>query len=96
MVLSVCDKTYHTNNGIQQKWEEIKKLRNYALPIARIVLCTVQTVFTFKILYVLKYYIILYATTNKNKLFIYIKHKYNKQYVTCHLYSIVIVMIIKF
>ena len=30
-VLPVCDKLYHTNNGIQQKWEVIKILRNYAL-----------------------------------------------------------------
>ena len=30
-MVNVCDKPYHTNNGIQQKWEEIKTLRNYAL-----------------------------------------------------------------
>ena len=29
--LPVCDKPDQTNNGIQQKWEEIKDLRNYAL-----------------------------------------------------------------
>jgi len=30
-VLPVGDKPYHTNNIIQQKWAEIKSLRNYAM-----------------------------------------------------------------
>jgi len=30
-VLPDCDQPYHTNNWIQQKWEEIDDLRNYAL-----------------------------------------------------------------
>jgi len=30
-ILPVCDKPYHTNNRILQKWEELEKLRNYAL-----------------------------------------------------------------
>jgi len=30
-MLPVCDKPYHMNNEIQQKCEEFKNLRNYAL-----------------------------------------------------------------
>jgi len=30
-VLPVCDQPYRTNNGLQQQWEEIKSLRNYAI-----------------------------------------------------------------
>ena len=30
-VLTICDKPYQTNNWIQQKWEDIVNLRNYAL-----------------------------------------------------------------
>jgi len=32
-VLTVCDKPYHTINWIQQKWEDIINLRNYALGV---------------------------------------------------------------
>jgi len=32
-VLPDCDKPYHMNNGFQQMWAEIKKLRNCPLPI---------------------------------------------------------------
>jgi len=31
IVLPVCDEPYHTNNGIQQEWEEIQSLRYYAV-----------------------------------------------------------------
>jgi len=30
-IIPVCDKPYHTNKIILQKWEAIEKLRNYAL-----------------------------------------------------------------
>ena len=30
-ILLVCGKPYHTNKGIKQVWEELEKLRNYAL-----------------------------------------------------------------
>jgi len=34
IILDVCDKPYHKNKGILQKWEKFEHLRNYALGVS--------------------------------------------------------------